>query len=147
MININIKGQGDFGSWRGVTVCLQVYAEHCGRTLRAGGGLPLWPGGDAPGGPQQQAALPRGLCAVRLGALEPLLTGEIKHWLIHCVPLQAGRNSSNALDCPHRQITVRIIHSQNMQQKISNIKKISKTIRRISQLKLIQDWNFLLNVG
>lgn len=55
---------------------LQVHAQHGGRALRGGGGLPLRPGGDAAGRPGEPTSLPRRLRPQRLGPLEPLQPGE-----------------------------------------------------------------------
>lgn len=69
-------------------LCVQMYAEHYRRALWAGGGLPVWPRGDASGGPQQPAALPWGLCVIRLGSLEPMSTGKsVTLPLCHCTTL------------------------------------------------------------
>lgn len=58
------------------TFCDQVYAEHYRRALWTGGGLLVWPRGNAFGGPQEPPALPRRLCVVRLGSLESMSTGK-----------------------------------------------------------------------
>lgn len=54
----------------------QVHAEHYRRAIGVCGGLPVWPGGNAPGGQREPAALPRGLRSQWLGPLEPLQPGE-----------------------------------------------------------------------
>lgn len=66
-------------------VSVQVYAQRYRWTLWAGGGLFVWPREDAIGGPQQPTALPRALCAVRLGRMEPMCT--CKNCILFYLPL------------------------------------------------------------
>lgn len=57
-------------------ISLKVYAEYNWWSFGSSGRLFVWPRGDASWSQREQAAVPRGLCSVRLEYLEPMPFGE-----------------------------------------------------------------------